>query len=61
MKALNVKTGVDENGKNSICPFCEKELDFIKDYRSHLKLFSNMHVFSCPYCRKVLSVIAGSK
>jgi len=61
LEPLRIKTGKDENGRHPICPFCEKELDFLKDYRSHLKFLSNMHVFTCPHCNKVLSVIAASK
>ena len=61
MKPLIIKVGTDSAGKNPICPYCERELDAIKDYRSHLKFLSNMHVFACPYCFKVLSIIAVSK
>lgn len=61
MKTLNIETGTDDNGHHPVCPYCEKELNTIKDFRSHLKFMSNMHVFSCPFCNKVLGIIAASK
>ena len=61
MKPLVIDVGIDNEGKYPVCPYCEMELNELKDYRSHLKFLSNMHVFTCPHCRKVLSVIAVSK
>jgi len=61
MKSLTIRVGEDDDGTFPICPYCEKDLHVIKDNRSHLKFLSNMHVFSCPHCRKVLSIIAVSK
>ena len=61
MKMLSVNVGTDDAGRPPLCPYCEKELSSLNDYRSHLKFLSNMHVFACPHCRKALSVIAVSK
>jgi len=61
MKALTINVGKDDEGRFPLCPYCEKELDTIKDYRSHFKFMSNLHVFACPHCKKALNVIAVSK
>ena len=61
MDTLRIKVGVDEAGKAPLCPYCDKSLDEIKDNRSHFMLLSNLHVFSCPRCNKVLNAIVASK
>jgi hypothetical protein len=59
-KTLEPQVGSDDSPK-PICPYCEQETETLIVHRSHLGGFSNMNVFSCPRCRKVLSVTATQK
>jgi predicted amidophosphoribosyltransferase len=61
MKPLNISVGRDKDGTSPVCPYCEQNLSAIRDYRSHLKFLSNMHVFTCPHCYKVLSIAVVPK
>jgi len=56
MKDLHVPVGADDNDPQPLCPHCSEELVYAKDPRSHLRRLYNLHVFSCPHCRKVLGV-----
>lgn len=37
-----------------VCPYCEKELDRIAIYDKGF--FERHYVYTCPYCRKILSI-----
>lgn len=56
MKDIEVRVGAEDQDPQPLCPFCEKDLEVVNDHRSHLKLLYNLHVFSCPHCRRVLGV-----
>src|SRR5262245_43015538 len=60
MKTLESQVGSDDSPK-PLCPHCEEETATLVVHRSHLGGFSNMNVFSCPHCRKVLAVTATQK
>jgi len=43
-----------------VCPYCKKDLNIIN--QTSKGVFENKYVFTCPYCRAILSVglsIAG--
>jgi len=56
MKDLKIKVGVGDDKPQPICPHCNKELTHVNDHRGKLKTLWELHVFSCPHCRKVLEV-----
>jgi hypothetical protein len=56
MKDIKVEVGADGDDSRPLCSHCGKELTHVDDHRSHLNLIYNLHVCSCPHCRKVLGV-----
>jgi hypothetical protein len=52
---LDVQVGTDDRPK-PLCPHCAQELATITVHRSHYVFLYNLHVLSCPHCRKVLDV-----
>jgi hypothetical protein len=59
-KTLEPEVGSDDRPK-PLCPYCEQETGTLVVHRSHLGGLSNMNVFSCPNCRRVLGVTATQK
>jgi uncharacterized protein YbaR (Trm112 family) len=56
MEDVEVKVGSGGGAAQPICPHCDKELEAVNDHRSKLKTLWELHVISCPHCRKVLEV-----
>lgn len=61
MKTLTVAIDPDEKGTYPTCPYCEAPLTAVRDYRSHFRLMSNIHLLCCPECNKVLNASLVSK
>jgi predicted RNA-binding Zn-ribbon protein involved in translation (DUF1610 family) len=61
MKTRDVPVATDTLGRPPLCPHCGAELIAIRDHLSTLGWLSNVHVFSCPACRKVLGATATAK
>ena len=52
-----LKVQIQSEGPKPLCPYCEKELTEVIDYRSGMPkqhFLLNLHMFACPHCRKVL-------
>ncbi len=56
MKDIKIKVGSDDDNPQPLCCHCGEELELLNDHRSHLKSLYNLHVFSCPHCRKVIGI-----
>jgi hypothetical protein len=58
VKDLEIKIG--EGGARAkptpLCPHCSGELTHLNDHRGKLQVLLELHVFSCPHCRKILEV-----
>jgi uncharacterized protein with PIN domain len=51
----------EENSPGPLCPHCSTELHHLSEHKGKLKTLVELHVFSCPHCRKVLDVRAIGK
>ena len=54
----DLEIGIERKEKGlPVCPFCQAELAQVDDYRNSMPkehFLHNLHVISCPQCRKVL-------
>jgi uncharacterized protein YbaR (Trm112 family) len=46
----------EEGSPGPLCPACSKELHHLNDHKGTVKTLWELHVLSCPHCRKVLEV-----
>ena len=51
----------EKGSPGPLCPHCSKELRHLQDHKGKVKMLLELHVFSCPHCRKVLDVRAIAK
>lgn len=61
MKPMFIRIDREAEDGLPICPYCEREIEAVKVYRSHYKFMSNMHVFCCPHCAKLYNLAIVSK
>lgn len=61
MESTTFRIGDRSDSSLPVCPHCEKPLSEINDFLGHYKLLSNMHVFACPHCNKVINIVITSK
>jgi len=57
---MRTKVGPDDVEK-PLCPHCDKELAEVVTHRSDHVGLANLHVFSCPSCRKVIGTSLATK
>ena len=60
LKTIHTDVGSDDAEK-PICPHCDQSLAQVVTHRSDYVGLGNLHVFSCPSCRKVLGVATALK
>ncbi|MHC4954983.1 MAG: hypothetical protein ACYTGZ_13945 [Planctomycetota bacterium] len=60
LKTICTDVGSDEDEK-PLCPHCEQSLPQVVSHRSDYVGLANLHVFSCPSCKKVLGVSTAMK
>lgn len=61
MKTSIIKLGDKTLDDLPVCQHCEKKLSEVKDFLAHYKFFSNMHLFACPHCNKIINIVITSK
>jgi uncharacterized protein YbaR (Trm112 family) len=61
VKDLEIKIGEGGSKPRPLCPHCSGELTHLNDHRGKVQVLLELHVFSCPHCRKVLEVRSIAK
>jgi len=61
VKDIIVKLGDKGSKPLPLCPQCSGELTHLNIHRGKLKTLVELHVVSCPHCRKILEVRSISK
>jgi len=61
VRDLEIEIGEGGDKPRPLCPYCSGELTHLNDHRGKLKAMLELHVFSCPHCRKALEVRAIGK
>jgi uncharacterized protein with PIN domain len=56
VKDIVVKLGQEGSKPFPLCPHCSGELSNLNVHRGKLWTLVELHVVSCPHCRKVLEV-----
>ena len=51
----------EKGSPGPLCPHCSKELHHLQNHKGKIKMLVELHVLSCPHCRKVLEVRTISK
>ena len=53
---------ITEQGRpGPLCPHCSGELRHVQEHKGKIKMLVELHVLSCPHCRKVLEVRSISR
>ena len=60
LKTLHTDVGSDDAAK-PLCPHCEQPLAQVVSHRSDYVGLANLHVFSCPSCRKAIGIATPMK
>jgi hypothetical protein len=55
LDTIETEVGSDDRPK-PLCPHCDAPLATVVSHRSDYLGLANLHVFSCPSCRKALGV-----
>ncbi len=55
LDTITTKVGSDDAPK-PLCPSCGLAVESLVSHRSDYVGLANVHVFSCPHCRKILGV-----
>ena len=60
LNTIRTPVGSDDEEK-PLCPHCAEPLHEVVTHRSDHVGLANLHVFSCPSCRKVLGTTTAMK